>query len=251
MYRHIYYLVLLLFLGSCLPEGSYYMYNVGLYKNTPVWQLAKAVKEEDIDAIKRICKEDTSLLNFREPKFEATLLYWAVYNEKDLSAKVLLELGADPNAQTFDGETPMMRAAARETSEMLQLMLAHGGWANDTRPNCNGRYDTPLKAAAQHSLENTKILVEAGADVNYTKKGFVTPVGDAANLDKIEIVDYLLQHGATFIDPIWESPETKMYLWKSVEFMEFEKGTPQYALREKILEYLDERVPDSLWVRKK
>jgi len=75
--------------------------------------------------------------------------------------KILLEQGANINAQTNEGDTAVILA----------------GWETD-------------------NLELVRFLVEQGADVNIPNNNGDTPVIDAADLGKIEILEYLLENGA-------------------------------------------------------
>lgn len=49
-----------------------------LFQNTPLWTLAKAVKQENLAEIKRITSNDSLDLNYQEPKYGMTLLMLTV-----------------------------------------------------------------------------------------------------------------------------------------------------------------------------
>ncbi|WP_369324001.1 ankyrin repeat domain-containing protein [Leisingera aquaemixtae] len=60
------------------------------------------------------------------------------------AARILLEYGADPNADTALG-TPLMVAAGRDRTELIELLLDHGADLEAT----GGREErTPLHSAA-------------------------------------------------------------------------------------------------------
>jgi ankyrin repeat protein len=85
--------------------------DIRIYKDTPVWKLALAVKNQRWWSIKKIAKETPQLLNYQDPKYGLTLLLWAVGMEKYKSAETLLKCGANPNiASTYKGETPLFVA---------------------------------------------------------------------------------------------------------------------------------------------
>ena len=73
----------------------------------------------------------------------------------------MLDQGANINAQTSEGET---------------AMLVAGVLTND--------------------LDLVALLVERGADVNLSNKNGCTPLMDAAELGKNDILEYLLNNGA-------------------------------------------------------
>lgn len=72
--------------------------------------------------------------------------------------KVLLESGADPNATTGSGVTPLHIAVE---TEIVRVLLAAGA-----NPNARARNgDTPLRSAADRGMiEVVKILLSAGAE---------------------------------------------------------------------------------------
>jgi len=61
-----------------------------LFQDTPAWELAKAVEDEDIDKIKQEVSKNKSLLSFREPRLGQPLLTLAVLNKNYQSVKTLL-----------------------------------------------------------------------------------------------------------------------------------------------------------------
>src|SRR5690606_30023975 len=146
-------------------------HDVRIYKSTQVWELAKAVKKQDVEKIKQLCKKDNSLLNFQEATCGQTLLAWAVYTDRFNSAKALLEAGADPNKQSHNGTSAFILGADKSNSlDYIKLMLQYGGDVNAiAQPKFSKvqQLKTPLMAASRNNLETVKILVEAGADINY------------------------------------------------------------------------------------
>ena len=110
---------------------------------------------------------------------------------------MLLDRGANVNAREASyGQTALMRAAARDNTEVVRLLLAHGAdiHARSTTyllPVSLGnplddvgggavmvpqRGYTPLLFAARHGrVENVRLLLDAGADVNEA-----APTGESA-----------------------------------------------------------------------
>src|SRR5688572_1013143 len=75
---------------SNLPGKDY-----RLFQNTPAWELAKAVQDEDEDKISLIVAKEPSLINYQEPKYGNTLLKLTVMNQQLKPFKILLEKKAD------------------------------------------------------------------------------------------------------------------------------------------------------------
>lgn len=78
-----------------------------------------------------------------------------------------------------------------DTPEPLRVLLEFKGDANATHDGVN--YNA-LMNAVMH-VENVKLLVEAGADVNTTDTIGRTVALTAAHLAQYDVVIYLLEHG--------------------------------------------------------
>jgi len=97
--KKIYPIIIIVFLTACQGAGNNRLgKDFGLFQETPVWELAKAVRAEDVAEIKRIVAERQQKVDYQEPKFGSTLLMLAVLNEKYESCEALLEMGADANS---------------------------------------------------------------------------------------------------------------------------------------------------------
>jgi hypothetical protein len=217
-----------------------YMYgqDIELFKGTPAWSLAKAVYEQDTTKIHRLCEKDKSLLHVTEGKFQSTLLSWAVYNYRYFSARSLLLEGANPNDKSSSANTPFIEAAEKEeTSNYLSLLLKFGGKVNDLI------YDspvivTPLQMAAARNLSSTKILVDAGANINFSTDGYNTALSWALIAEKFDIALYLLENGADCEMPVCKSDDSMFYPIDFVEISRSTKGTEEYKQKEKLLKFL-------------
>lgn len=117
----------------------------------------------------------------------------AAYKGKFARAQLLVEQGADVNASTKDGMTPLIIAARKEDPQLARFLLDHGA---DTERSTPGD-GTALTAAAKrgHLLVITE-LVERGANINAEAPGVGTPLIVAVRTDHTEVVKYLVDHGA-------------------------------------------------------
>jgi hypothetical protein len=83
-------------ISKAANKSEYKIVDVRIYKDTPAWELALAVKHQNTGTIEKIAKNKPELLNYQDPKYGATLLLWAVGTERYQSAEALLKCGADP-----------------------------------------------------------------------------------------------------------------------------------------------------------
>jgi ankyrin repeat protein len=113
----------------------------------------------------------------------------------------LLELGADPNLQMENGDSVMTLSAERRDPEALKLALAFGGNPNLRRSFKPVHYldfsPTPLFVTLHYNrLENARILIKAGADVNGRTFDGGTALMEAAIQDRYDMMYVLLEAGA-------------------------------------------------------
>ena len=82
-----------------------------LFQNTPAWELAKAVLDENESRINEILAKDPALVNYQEPKHGSTLLQLTVMNQQLKACKALLAKKADVNMHdTYDGKSALIEA---------------------------------------------------------------------------------------------------------------------------------------------
>lgn len=233
-------------------------YDYRLFENTLAWDLAKAVRDEKIEEIKRIAESKKNILDFQEPRFGNTLLMLAVFNQNYNSAKALLELGADPNKHdNYDGTSPMILSAGiqnrgEDNTKFLKLMLAHGGNPNDeevgVRRKDNSTRKTPLLVACSDNLTEVepmakvKLLVEAGADITHKNEFDWTALKEANVGDHFDVMLYFLERGADYTSPFYIHPDgKKMYLVDLMRYDEFPLDSKKYADKMKVVEFLKQK----------
>ena len=183
-----------------------------MYKHTPAWSLAKAVEDEDTTEISKQVLQMHIPVDYRDPKYKQTLLMLATSTNKIESVKKLLELGANPNAHDdstkYFGESAVLLACrfTRPSSKILALLLKYGGNPNSTA--CGVQEDGlgdivpmrefALSAAVFSSFEKVKLLVDAGANINYATSTENCAIENCMIHDRMDIMLYLLQKGADY-----------------------------------------------------
>jgi len=100
--------------------------------------------------------------------------------------------GADVNAKSSGGRTPLLGAAHRGHKEIVELLIAKGADVN-AKDNNGG---TPLHWAAQGGhKEIAELLIAKGADVNVKDKYGNTPLDRAIQQKHTETAALLRKHG--------------------------------------------------------
>lgn len=226
-----------------------------LYQSTPAWTLAKAVKAEDVEKIKEEVLQKKVPIDYKDPKFGANLLKIAILNEQYISVKTLLELGANPNHHdNYKGTTPIIAAAKKRDPKYLKLLLAYKGDPNSREhfsdPNSihNVARKTALTACitsmeGYHVLEKVKMLVEAGADIHYSKRGIIQEVfGESIKAGKMDVALYLIEKGADYTKqisyPILEGKIEEYSVLNILRSVVIDLDTEQYKNKMKLVAFL-------------
>jgi len=184
-------IILLSILFSCSSETEIPGYQFDNFQNTPVWDLAKAVKENNVRKMKQIHESNLTNIDYKDPFYQKTLLALAIVNKKDMAFLELLKLGSNPNE------------IIGKKNEATPLLCAL-----DFQENCNLFYiDALLKYGADPNLKiehkDQDILFEGGIPLFHA-------IGKTDNNggDCINVIDLLLKKGAK-IDTCYNNPITQ------------------------------------------
>ncbi|MCY6958026.1 ankyrin repeat domain-containing protein [Clostridium brassicae] len=238
-------------------KGEYKITSINIYKNTPAWELALAVKNEKTSTIEKIAKDKPELLNYQDPKYGVTLLLWSVGMEKYESAEVLLKCGSNPDIARKNGETPLFLAAgyswidndAKKDPKYVKLLLRYGANPNKNYVGKDSGImesgTSPLMNSISGGFEKTKALVEAGADINYKTKRGDTVAREALLRDGTpEYAYYLIvQKKAKVTDPYYklqifedEDPNEKLFLVNILRNWVFPLDSKEYKMKMEIVD---------------
>lgn len=223
-----------------------------LFQDTPVWDLAKAIEDEDVILINQLVIEKKLPVDYQESKFGNTLLMLAIENNDYESVKALLDLGADPNiADNYQGSTPMHDAAKNEDPKYLKILIEHQGNPNviESKPiteDDQGR-ETPLNVAISYTsgnnLEKVKLLVKAGADINFYNDWYTyyphLPVSDAITHNQFDIALYLLQQGAHYDGIMYKTVQgDSIYILGALRRKIVDMNTDEYKQKRNVISFL-------------
>ena len=157
------------------------IYDVLLWRDTPVKELADAVYDQDADLIKSLSVGHPDWMDYQEPRFGCTLLIWSVGTERYTSAGALLEAGADPDLRRYSSGTTALYLASgyswvdnrwKKDPKFVTLLLRYRADPNicvseDAPLDGIPPGTSPLMASIGCGIEKTKALVDGGADINH------------------------------------------------------------------------------------
>lgn len=228
-----------------------------IFQHTPVWDLANAVQNEDIEKIKRIAQDPKVDIDYQEPQFGNTLLMLTVENQHYKSCQTLLDLGADPNKHNnYNGSTALIDAAGIENykddnTRFLKLLLAHGADPNQEeigkRREGNTTRKNPLLVACSDvnqfvsPIEKVKVLIEAGANANYMNEYNMTPIRAALINSHFDVVLYLIKNGADYKKIISTNDGKDYYLWDELRFILLPLDDEKYKQKMELVDFLKQQ----------
>lgn len=121
-----------------------------------------------------------------------TALYIAAARDLE-TAKVLIKYGANVNKEDYRGITPIMMAAEKGYSDIVELLVASDANINAKSKKGSTALST---AAANNHIDAVKVLLSAGANVNSKNSVGATPLMQTAYQGYFEVVKLLVEHGA-------------------------------------------------------
>ncbi len=228
--------------------NNYLANDIRLFKHIN-WELAQAVSIEDTVQIKNILKDGNINVDEREPKFGMTLLIWAINEKKYHSAEVLLKNHADPNLHdNYDGTSAIIAAADNsETSKFLELVLMYGADPNnEIQSDTSLLNQTPLVVAARNNIDNVKVLINAGAEINKGADKGQSALFTAVRFEQVDVVKYLLiEKNAEFRFPVYETLDgKKLYIVDYLRDWIYPLDSDKYQKKMEIAKYLKDNGMD-------
>lgn len=242
---------------ACNDDKNYHADDIEIFKNTPVWKLAQAIYNHNTEDINELLEKHPDWVNYKEPKFEISSLYWTFYNSPyDFKggtyyeeAKILIQYGADPYYVDAENETPIMSAAKvhSENVKFIKLCLdsKHTQQLSDSlKRNLLSEALIAACGKIKEEVEGVKLLVEAGADINYFNTDSTeTPVSESLIQDNIKIARYLIvERGAKFDYSIkFEVDKTDWSVLKILKDLDFSENSEEYKIKQEILAHIKEQ----------
>lgn len=173
-------IIFIITLNSCASDLKGFEFDN--FKNTPLWELAKAVRDNDAYLVGKLIKSNKFDIDYKEPIYQQTLLSLAIVNQKReafielLKAKVNLNilLGNNENSSAL---TEAILKQKNCDLFYIESLLKHGANPNleiiskDKEHYFSNSY--PLIVAIRQNDKNgeeclniIRLLVEYEADIN-------------------------------------------------------------------------------------
>ena len=106
----------------------------------------------------------------------------------------LIQKGADINAETIEGATPLIFAVSNDQTDIVNLLIKYGADVN----KATKVYDTPLIIAVKNQNDEiAEMLIRSGADIDISDRYDATPLHYASIYGNFQLVDLLLYYEAS------------------------------------------------------
>ena len=188
----------------CLSPAGYLAYQIVETKITnwnKLGPLFQAIDKKDSRKIEKILNEGYNPNAENSYAYPSTPLSYAIKEGDIYAIQLLLQKGADPNANA-NGGIPLNLAIFRGDTSMLISLLENGAdisLEKGTNPPIQPiQYATGRQSADKSIIE---ILLRYGADPDAASGGEATPLQGAVRRNNSEVVRSLLEHGA---DPFFK-----------------------------------------------
>lgn len=237
-------------LTSC--GQNQYSKNVEFFKNTKAYELARAVEKGEIEKIKSMIKNDSTLLKVVNPTTGSNVLILAIQMEQYEAFKTVLELGADPNfINPLTKYSVLMESIKpfgnqfewRKERQYAELLLKYGANPNyvleEDFTNEEGNYvmaASPLTRASGLDLSIVKLLISNGANADKRVGGEI-PLASAVSSRKFDIIWYFIDTLKVDVhQPMQINDKDTLYIQDYIKlYMPFEEGSESDQQKQKLI----------------
>lgn len=162
----------------------------------------KAVENDDLVAIASYARSGGDLDAGATLYAKTPLVHAFKLGKKD-SYETLLDVGANPNTLLSDGMSVLHYAATDSDSFWIEKALAAKGDPNLVNTNASQAKQGSLMwyAIGARRIDNVKILLDKGADLNAYIHHQYTALSYAFELPDFDIALFLLQKNADYLKP--------------------------------------------------
>jgi hypothetical protein len=176
------------------------------FPDPKVQELVKALMDHDFDRAKALTQQGADIDYLG--KDGMTPFFWILTSKDMMSIEFALKLTPDLKHQyPHDLGTPITIVAAGGSPELLRLLLRYNGDPNSS----NEIGETALMLAAMNGrMDNIKVLLNNGADINGHMSAFLSAPVEAIAVGKYDVAIYFVEHGYNYrLDMLGEAAEMR------------------------------------------
>ena len=161
-----------------------------------VSDIHKAAAKGDLPSVKYLLRKKEELKE-RKDHMKNTPLLCACRNGQYATAKFLIEEAhVDKNSKNVCGASALQLASLSHSLKLVQYLAEEQGFQDAINDHKENHNTALANAANAGNLEIVKYLVEHGADVNIKGSKGETALFQSARNGRMDVVEYLLSKGA-------------------------------------------------------
>lgn len=169
-------------------------------QENPAEDIFAAVKNGDLNALKKAAHKDTQLSALIDSTGNSLLHFAAALSDTAL-VKYLVLNKCDVNSRSNSAETPLHIATKYKNQRIIKILIANGAQldvldAANRTPLTNAIHHNETAKLTEWKFESVKALVENGADINQKGMWNWLPAQVAAEFGSEDIVNFMLDRGA-------------------------------------------------------
>jgi uncharacterized protein len=246
------FIIVIIIVSACNIDKNYNIEDIEIFKSTPAWKLAKAIKNHETESAEKLLIKNPILVDYKEPCFNLTLLYWTLYNSSNENnsyyneAKLLIKYGANPYYVLEDKTTPLTCAANIyiNNAKFIQLCI-DSKYTNKLTDSLKRIYlsDALIIASGkmQEEVDGVKLLINAGAEINcFNGDSTETPLSASLIQENLNIAKFLLiDKGAKFDYSIKRLIEKTDYpIIEILQNLDFPTNSSEYKIKLDLEKYI-------------
>jgi ankyrin repeat protein len=162
-----------------------------VFPTAPLRAAAAAAERGDVAELQSLARGGVNL--DEETSQGVTLLIYEIAKKHEIAVRALLAAGANPNALTKLGSSPMQAAGGSSDPRFLEILIDAGGDPDLKNPRGEPLLHQTINAMR---MQNVRVLVKRGANIEARDPSGRTTVLKLAYLNQYEEVHHLLQAGA-------------------------------------------------------
>lgn len=172
--------------------------------------LFDAIEDNDLVKIEQLLNKSVNINEQRKKDYCSPLHFAVICNNLKI-AELLISKGAYINSWNKNRETPLYTACAMAKIDMIKLLLNNKAEINK-RMSLSGWTPLMIAIIKKKCLKCVKLLVEKGADVNFSDNLNASPLFWAAYSKSPEIVQFLISKNVNVNQITTYSNETALYV---------------------------------------